>query len=365
MTEPVSPWMTSSGRPGRSCRRRSCDYVAGGSGTESRRAGQPARAGCGGGLPAAAGRGGLPTPRPSCSAHRAGDAGRVAPMAYQRLAAPGRRAGDGRGCGRAAGVPMMLSTLSSYSIEQVAETGAELWFQLYWLRGPAPARAADRPGRGGRLQRPRGDRRPAGAWAGGCATSATRFTCRPSDRRQPAAMRQPRPSRRPDEPAHAAVPGRPRWPPTPASVFGPTLSWADLDWLRGRTQLPLIVKGILDPRDALRAVEVGADAVVVSNHGGRQFDGAPASIDALPRWWHEVGRRARCCWTAVSAAAPMCCGRWPSARPGCCSAGRCCGRWRSIGPPASGERCHARDRSGRGADPGRLPRRPAAGSASC
>jgi 4-hydroxymandelate oxidase len=66
-----------------------------------------------------------------------------------------------------------------------------------------------------------------------------------------------------------------------ASAFEPAIGWHDLEWLRGSTELPLVVKGILDPRDARRAVEVGADGVVVSNHGGRQLDGAPASIDAL------------------------------------------------------------------------------------
>jgi 4-hydroxymandelate oxidase len=73
--------------------------------------------------------------------------------------------------------------------------------------------------------------------------------------------------------------------------FGPELSWADLEWLRARTGLPLIVKGIMDPRDAARAVDVGAQAVVVSNHGGRQFDGAPASITALPGVVGEVAGR--------------------------------------------------------------------------
>ena len=60
-----------------------------------------------------------------------------------------------------------------------------------------------------------------------------------------------------------------------------SLTWADLDWLRGLSDLPLVIKGILDPADAVRAVEHGAAAIVVSNHGGRQLDRAPASIDAL------------------------------------------------------------------------------------
>jgi 4-hydroxymandelate oxidase len=65
-------------------------------------------------------------------------------------------------------------------------------------------------------------------------------------------------------------------------AFDPSLSWADVAWLRERTRLPLVLKGILHPEDARRAAEHGASAVVVSNHGGRQLDGAVASISALP-----------------------------------------------------------------------------------
>ena len=62
----------------------------------------------------------------------------------------------------------------------------------------------------------------------------------------------------------------------------PSLTWKDLPFLRGLTRLPIILKGVLDPSDARSAVELGVDGIVVSNHGGRQVDGAIASIDALP-----------------------------------------------------------------------------------
>ena len=62
----------------------------------------------------------------------------------------------------------------------------------------------------------------------------------------------------------------------------PNLTWADLPFLRGLTQLPILLKGILHADDALRAVDMGIDGLVVSNHGGRQVDGAIGSIDALP-----------------------------------------------------------------------------------
>jgi len=76
-----------------------------------------------------------------------------------------------------------------------------------------------------------------------------------------------------------------------ASQFDPTLSWKDVAWVRSLWPGKLIVKGILDPEDARQAVEAGADAVVVSNHGGRQLDGAPSSIAALPHVVDAIGDR--------------------------------------------------------------------------
>ena len=62
----------------------------------------------------------------------------------------------------------------------------------------------------------------------------------------------------------------------------PALTWEDLAFLRGRTQLPIVLKGVLDPDDLPRAVDAGVDGVIVSNHGGRQVDGSVAALDALP-----------------------------------------------------------------------------------
>jgi L-lactate dehydrogenase (cytochrome)/lactate 2-monooxygenase len=70
-----------------------------------------------------------------------------------------------------------------------------------------------------------------------------------------------------------------------------TLTWEDLAYLRDRTSLPIVVKGIQDPRDAALALEHGVDGIVVSNHGGRQVDGAIASLDALPGVVEAVGGR--------------------------------------------------------------------------
>jgi lactate 2-monooxygenase len=67
-----------------------------------------------------------------------------------------------------------------------------------------------------------------------------------------------------------------------ATYSRPSLTWADLPFLRGRTKLPVLLKGILHPDDARRALDHGVDGIVVSNHGGRQVDGAIATLDALP-----------------------------------------------------------------------------------
>jgi len=75
-----------------------------------------------------------------------------------------------------------------------------------------------------------------------------------------------------------------------AEQFDPSLSWKDLEWIKKRWNGKLILKGVMEPEDARLAVESGADAIIVSNHGGRQLDGAPSSISALPRVVHAVGK---------------------------------------------------------------------------
>ena len=74
-----------------------------------------------------------------------------------------------------------------------------------------------------------------------------------------------------------------------SSQFDPTLDWADVKWVKQRFGGPVIVKGVLDPDDAQAAIDNGADAIVVSNHGGRQLDGAPSTIRVLPEIVARVG----------------------------------------------------------------------------
>jgi len=76
-----------------------------------------------------------------------------------------------------------------------------------------------------------------------------------------------------------------------ASQFDPTLNWADVRWIKERFGGPVIVKGVLDAADAQAAIDNGADAIVVSNHGGRQLDGAPSTIRVLPEIVDRVGHK--------------------------------------------------------------------------
>jgi len=203
----------------------------------------------------------------------------VAPMAYQRLLHPEGELLLARAAA-AAGIPYVISTLSSYPLEKIAGTGPS-WFQLYWLRDRAMVESLmDRAGEAG------------------CGALMVTVDVPVMGRR----LRDVRNSfSLPSDvvaanlvdavsEAHVGVPGLSAVAAHTASAFEPAVSWRDLEWLKSRTQLPLLIKGILDPRDAVRAVELGADGIVVSNHGGRQLDGAVASINALPSVVDAVGK---------------------------------------------------------------------------
>ena len=73
--------------------------------------------------------------------------------------------------------------------------------------------------------------------------------------------------------------------------FNPSMTWTDLEWIRAGWKGPLVIKGILDRDDAIRAADLGADGIVVSNHGGRQLDGVPSTVRVLPGLADAVGDR--------------------------------------------------------------------------
>lgn len=185
-------------------------------------------------------------------------------------------------------VPMILSSAASHSIEEVAEAmgDATRWFQLYWVndrevaaslvnRAEASGYGAvvvtvDTPMLGWR------ERDLSRAYlpflAGeGCA----QFFSDPVFRSR---LEHP-----PEEDPLAAAAAM------LATFPNLDLTWEDLDWLRGQTELPLLVKGVLAGEDAVLAFEHGADGVVVSNHGGRQVDGSVATLDALVEVRATVG----------------------------------------------------------------------------
>jgi L-lactate dehydrogenase (cytochrome) len=115
--------------------------------------------------------------------------------------------------------------------------------------------------------------------------------------------------------------------------FDPTVSWRDLDFIRESWDGPLIIKGILDADDARAAADVGADGIVVSNHGGRQLDGVPSTARALPplpRPWGTADRagRWRRAFGAGCGAHAGAGGQGRAAGPG---VGLCAGRWRQAG----------------------------------
>lgn len=192
----------------------------------------------------------------------------VAPMAYQRLIhAGGERAAATAAA--AAGVPYIVSTLSSEPIEAVTGVGGTSWFQLYWLRDRAVV--AD-------LLRHAED---AGCGAVVLTVDVPVLGRRLRDVHNGFALPSwVRPVNIDGEVDRA--PGDSAIARHTSEVFDPSLSWRDLAWIRARTRLPLLLKGILSAQDAARAVDLGVDGVVVSNHGGRQLDGAIPSVTALP-----------------------------------------------------------------------------------
>jgi lactate 2-monooxygenase len=180
----------------------------------------------------------------------------------------------------ATGVPMILSSAASTSLEEVAaELGdAPRWYQLYWF--------SDREIAGSIVDR--------AAAAGYGAIVVTLDTLilgwRPRDLRLgylPFLHGEGLAQFFSDPVFRSLLDASPEEDVLAASVRALSLfsnlglTWTDLDWLRERTELPILVKGVLTPEDARIALEHGVDGIVVSNHGGRQVDGAVAALDAL------------------------------------------------------------------------------------
>ncbi len=199
------------------------------------------------------------------------------------------------------GVPYTLSTMSICSIEDVAEhTTKPFWFQLYVMK--------DRDFIGRLIDR---------AKDAGCSALMLTLDLQILGQRHKDIRNGLSAPPKPTLNAALQVLSRPRWclnmlttrrhtfrnivghaqgvgdlsslSSWTAEQFDPKLAWQDIDWIRERWGGKFIIKGILDPEDAKMAAKTGADAIVVSNHGGRQLDGAPSSISMLPAIVDAVG----------------------------------------------------------------------------
>jgi L-lactate dehydrogenase (cytochrome) len=211
----------------------------------------------------------------------------LAPIGVQQVVHPDGELATARAAA-AVGVPMIASTASHFTLEEIAEAGGEAprWFQLYWPNDPELARSmverAERAGYGAIVLtvdtfipgwKPRDLQQAWLPFLNGLGV-ANYF--------QDPVFRS-RLEKTPEEDVGMAT----------GQFLGvqanPALDWDDLAQLREMTSLPILVKGIQHAEDAREAVRRGVDGIVVSNHGGRQVDGAIASIDALPAIAAAVG----------------------------------------------------------------------------
>ena len=206
----------------------------------------------------------------------------AAPTAFHCLAHPDGERATARGCG-VAGAGMVLSTLSTVAMEDVAAAASgPLWFQLYVYRDRAVTRSL--------VQRAEA----AGYSALVLTVDAAIIGAREDDARNRFHLPEGMTAANLTGAGMGAVPageggsGLERYV---RELLTPRLTWADLDWLVAQTRLPGLVKGIVRADDAVMAVEHGAAGVVVSNHGGRQLDGAPPTAEALPAVVAAVGDR--------------------------------------------------------------------------
>ena len=196
----------------------------------------------------------------------------LAPAAFQRLAHAEGELASARAA-RAAGTIPIASTLSTFTIEEICGAAGRCWLQLYVFRDRSITEAL--------VQR---------AEAAGCGAICMTLTVpvqgnRERDTRNRFAL--------PADVEMANFTGgvQARFPEASGSrlnafigrEFDPTLTWEAVDWLRSITSLPILLKGVMTPEDAVLAVEHGAAGVIVSNHGGRQLDGVEPTLIALPR----------------------------------------------------------------------------------
>jgi 4-hydroxymandelate oxidase len=208
----------------------------------------------------------------------------LAPVAYHRLYHPEGEIGTARGAS-AAGTGFVISTFTTTAINEIARnTQRPIWFQLYVQR--------DRAFTKDMVQR---------AVGSGCkAVCLTVDTPVLGNRYGQLSFGLPKEiecvhlrSLTPSRPAvsQATQGHKTQRASIYDTLFDPSFNWNDLEWLRSVAGVPVLIKGILSAEDARLAVSCGADGVIVSNHGGRNLDTVPATIDALPRVVEAVAGR--------------------------------------------------------------------------
>lgn len=201
------------------------------------------------------------------------------------------------------GVPFCLSTVGVCDVDEVARaSSAPIWFQLYVLRDRAFMRDL--------LARAAGAGATTLVFTVDMPVPGARYRDAHSGMSGPnaAARRILQAVLKPDWAWDVGVMGRPHTLGNVAPVLGdnsgledfmgwlganfdPSIQWKDLEWIREVWKGPLVIKGVLDPEDAKAAADIGADGIVVSNHGGRQLDGVLSSARALPAIAEAVGDR--------------------------------------------------------------------------
>jgi 4-hydroxymandelate oxidase len=195
----------------------------------------------------------------------------LAPVAYHKLAHPDGEMATVRGAGRS-GTALVVSTYATVSLENIAKAATSpLWMQLYVNPDRTFTRELVRRAEG------------AGYSALCLTVDSPVFGTRNREQREGFSL--PRGAKaenlrslgtRTQSILHAAIGG------VYSPIVDPSLQWKDVDWLCSFAKLPVVLKGILAPEDARLAMEHGAAAIIVSNHGGRNLDTAPATIEALP-----------------------------------------------------------------------------------
>lgn len=197
----------------------------------------------------------------------------IAPMAYHRLADPDGEVATARAAGKA-GALFTVSMFASRTLEDIAAAATgPLWLQLYWLKRRESmiglARRAEATGYRAlvlTVDAPRVAHRPRDARNGFAVPEGIRAV-----NVDPSVMS----ASHVDEPGESAIARHSR------EQFDASITWQDLAWLRERTELPLVLKGLLTKEDAELALEHGVDGIIVSNHGGRQLDFAQTAVEAV------------------------------------------------------------------------------------